>query len=594
MRKITFLIVAILLTVLTIDKSYASILFEDDFNDIDNTPLTLHNILWQAEPSYDFGLLINNKVRSSNHSNAGYFIPSLDNLTDYCVQEDFVHPLPQTFPLDFLGLSTRRGLGLGQHYYEAQIAANDNLYFFKFNDFIDSNYQLLHQQQLSITNGVHTAKLCSVGSNHSFYIDNQLITTITDSSYLSGAPGFKLGNNTSIDNFIVDSVSADLNVPLLKQTDARWGAQIYDSADIWNPQNDTISSWGCAITSVAMVLNYYGIHNLPDGTPLDPGTLNTWLKSRSDGYVDGGIINWTAIQTLAKLAKDSGYNPGFAYDSLEFQWTGHDTSLLTNDLNNGHPDILEEEKPQHFIVATGVNDSTFDINDPYNNYESLDDYGNTFKGMRRYIPAYSDLSYLQFVVNQDVNVKLTDDNGNVVGEEHIEEPLEADGYPGQTSGVPLKIVLLPKPNTGIYHLTLTSPHDTSYKLTSYLYTEDGEVTMSTDRGFVGGEDVNTFTINFDKKIQGNNTHHKDVTFASMITDINEGVSLNLIKDTGEKSLLSLLENSQNDVAKGNLIPALNKLDAFGNELNAQKGKSVQQEAYDVLSSDLFSLQTSLQ
>ncbi len=153
----------------------------------------------------------------------------------------------------------------------------------------------------------------------------------------------------------------DLNVPLLRQTDPLWGAQVYDSASRWSPAHATISDWGCAETSAAMILQYYGITKLPNNINLDPGTLNTWLKNQPDGYIGNGLLNWLAISRLSKLAKTN--NPNFIYDALEYRRKGIDKVSLTDDINAGQPDILEE--PGHFIVGKGINADTFNINDPY-------------------------------------------------------------------------------------------------------------------------------------------------------------------------------------------------------------------------------------
>src|ERR1700722_603606 len=228
-------------------------------------------------------------------------ITGIDQI-NYCVQADFNHPLPQADPLDYFGLQTRNHNN-GNQYYIMEIAANDNIYFVIFYNEQNSNYQLLFQQQVNISDGQHTAKICSVGSSHSLYIDNNLIKTIQDSTYSSGAPGFTLGFKTPIDNFEVNTVvSQDLSVPLIKQTSTPWQSQEYDSAHIWNPSNPTINAWGCAMTSAAMIFRYYGINELPDGTPLDPGTLNKWLENQPDGYVETGWVNWIALSRLSKLA----------------------------------------------------------------------------------------------------------------------------------------------------------------------------------------------------------------------------------------------------------------------------------------------------
>src|ERR1700722_8172959 len=100
------------------------------------------------------------KYRASEARTQDILIPLLSSLTDYCVQEDFIHPLPQTQPLDFFGLQTRQADSINiSSYYQMQLGANDNIYFYIFHNQIEGDYQLLFQQSVNISDGQHTAKL---------------------------------------------------------------------------------------------------------------------------------------------------------------------------------------------------------------------------------------------------------------------------------------------------------------------------------------------------------------------------------------------------------------------------------------------------
>jgi len=147
----------------------------------------------------------------------------------------------------------------------------------------------------------------------------------------------------------IDLGVPDLGVPLLKQTDPLWGTQVYNSANLWAPGSSGISSWGCALTSAAMVFQYHKITKLPDNSNLDPGSLNTWLKNHPDGYIRNGLVNWLALSRLSKLAKAE--NSDFTYDVLEYKRAGGDQNQLKTDLGNNIPDILEE--PRAFYCRKG-------------------------------------------------------------------------------------------------------------------------------------------------------------------------------------------------------------------------------------------------
>ena len=298
----------------------------------------------------------------------------------------------------------------------------------------------------------------------------------------------------AITRFVVSDY-IDLPVPLLKQNDPAWGNQVYDSANIWSPNSPGISSWGCALTSAAMVFRFHGIQNLPNGTPLDPGTLNSWLKSQSDGYIRNGLVNWLSLSRLSRVAKPQ--NPSFLYDALEYQRVGSmDTILLKSDIENNRPGILEE--PGHFIVAKGTTGAGFDINDPFYSRNSLSDYSNTFLSMGRYIPSNTDLSYIMLVVDSNINIVLKDTSGNILGEEFIQSPINNTLSSGSSSGNPLKTIYFKAPSTGVYKVFLTSLNNSPYRLDAYLYDSNGNVVKRDFSGRLNKTKGDSFTINFDK------------------------------------------------------------------------------------------------
>src|SRR5580704_16993111 len=70
----------------------------------------------------------------------------------------------------------------------------------------------------------------------------------------------------------------ELNVPRFAQGDPRW------AEDLLGPTASTIGSEGCAVSSAAMVLAYYGVN-------VDPGLLNKFLTDH-DGYTPEGWLYW--------------------------------------------------------------------------------------------------------------------------------------------------------------------------------------------------------------------------------------------------------------------------------------------------------------
>lgn len=349
------------------------------------------------------------------------------------------------------------------------------------------------------------------------YLDTTYAFTDADKIGLRIGTGASYPTEVWFDNIVVTSLDPspsptptpipvfNLDVPVLKQTSNPWQSQIYDYAKKWSPSDSTINSWGCALTSGAMILKYHGINKLPNGTILNPGTLNSWLKNQKDGYLGTGWVNWLAISRLSKLAKS--INNITAFDALQYSRTNTgDKNKLTTDINNLLPDILEV--PGHFVVAKGINGSTFNINDPYYNRTTLNDYSNTFLTLGTYTPSFTDLSYIMLTTNPGINIILKDSNNSIVGESFIQQPLANDNHPSQTNS-PIQIFYLPKPNGGNYTLQLSSSNKQNYNLNVYFYNVDGDVNSTGIKGVLNKNKQDTFVLSFDRnKLKNDKIKHK--------------------------------------------------------------------------------------
>ncbi len=369
--------------------------------------------------------------------------------------------------------------------------------------------------------------------------------------------------------------STNLSVPLLKQTDSLWGTQVYDSADKWAPQHPTIGDWGCAMTSATMVLQYYGINKLPDNTSLDPGTLNTWLKNQQDGYVNDGWVNWLAIARLTKLGKNN--NPSFTYDALEYKNATADATQLTKDITNLQPDILEE--PGHFIVAKGINGSTFDINDPYYNRSDLTQgYSNSFLSLGRYVPSHTDLSYIMLTVNPNINITAQTASGSAIGESFIQQPYNDPLNPGTSGGQPIIV---------------SSSSTQTYQLNTYLYDKDGNVNLTSKPGTVGPNTNDTFTISFNQQNASASAAKRIVTFQNLLDDINENKNLQQINGNVATALVAIANTAKDSYDKGNKSIAKIKLNAFEGLLYVFRSRGISETAFQILLYDAEFLKAAL-
>lgn len=369
---------------------------------------------------------------------------------------------------------------------------------------------------------------------------------IGDTIYLTG--GFD-GNSYLNSVYFTKINSANtLSVPMFKQNAQPWKNDVYDSANLWSPADPTIGGWGCAMTSAVMVFNYYGITKLPDGQALNPRTLNSWMKNQPDGYVNGGWVNWLALSRLSKLAKQSGNNNGFKNDALEYSRApGADKTILTNDLKNKIPGILE--LPGHFVVATGIKDNTFTLNDPlYNRSLLTDNYNNTFLNLGRYTPSSTDLSYLMLVSDENTSISVKDASGKTVGEEFIQQPLENENNTSIKNSKPARMYYLPKPADGKYTVTLNSSSAGIYRVTSYLYDNNGNVAIKTNHG-IRGQGAETYTISFNRNDSTKSNILSQVTYASIIQDIREAKAIKLISPPYADVLISILNSAENTFGK---------------------------------------------
>jgi hypothetical protein len=137
------------------------------------------------------------------------------------------------------------------------------------------------------------------------------------------------------------SERVELPVPAFSQSDPRW------SEDPLGPTKDTLGYMGCTLTSVVMILNYYGVKT-------DPGFFNRYLKSHS-GYDGDGYLAFGRVVDFAPKAIRLAYEGTCSYDSL-------DRNLLA-----GNPIIVQvrlEDGAMHFVVVAGKRGFDYLVCDP--------------------------------------------------------------------------------------------------------------------------------------------------------------------------------------------------------------------------------------
>jgi hypothetical protein len=199
-------------------------------------------------------------------------------------------------------------------------------------------------------------------SKYEWLVDGQLIFRSVDTIRNISSLGIGDPENTYGDQswpqLYIDFIGLDSTptptpppFPYLSQKDPLWGSKEYDSALTWaGIGKDGIGRWGCALTSVAMMLRKYEVKT-PDGANVDPDILNTWLKGQPDGYIEPGLINWIAVTRYVHQSYEAGKSP----TELEFVRQASGTSPTL-------PAILGV--PGHFVVAHDEDTTNWKINDP--------------------------------------------------------------------------------------------------------------------------------------------------------------------------------------------------------------------------------------
>ncbi len=407
-----------------------------------------------------------------------------------------------------------------------------------------------------------------------------------------------------------------LNVPYFSQNDEPWGSSEYDHAKFLGLKGAlaTMDRWGCAVTSVAMILRYHNINEMIDGSVIDPGTLNVWLKNNK-GYSYGfgkdgwySYLNWPSIGKLTNLL----YNSGKSNIKLEHKRAYPSTAsikLLNDDLTVGNsfgpfPDILYVNNNGHFVVVKGLLDDTYAINDPEWGYETLNSFNNSYSQIDRFVPSQTNLSYITIVVNPDVEILVTDGYGRKTGKiiqdgqvlEYNEipnatyafsAPIENTDSSGdsQMLGTGVNEFLLPVPDDGGYEVALTGLESSFYSLNISTFQKDGANDLVEVYGsFTPGQSNN---INIQYNQLDSSEIEKEITFDNLKIDLqvlynygqitNKGVYNSLIKKLD--SAIGLKDKKDYEFV----------LRPFINELKAQRGKHITEQAYLVLMNDISAL-----
>ncbi len=369
----------------------------------------------------------------------------------------------------------------------------------------------------------NTIRLEVAGDTISFSINGQEIVRESDPLFASGTGkiGLKLGAGSAAPTqAIIDDVkitipgenipppdleekNASENLIHLSQWDPTWASLEYDSATTWS-EVPTIGRWGCVITSLSMIFKAHGIVSLPDGTELNPATLNDWLLEEPDGYINGGYVNLPATTRIAEMLSKKIGTPKLEY----LKHSANHEAFLREEFAAGNPSMVEI--PGHFLVAHDevISADGFDvaIMDPAFVHTKLSQHEEEIVSVRTFTPSFTDLSYLVIAAGEDIVFELTDPQGAIVPVHtfHLQDPLNPDTISPVT-----RLIELAKPDSGEYVLKIDEEssglvqifaYDTEARLTDLSFSADAESSPTTfhlllsESGTAQFKPANQFTL----------------------------------------------------------------------------------------------------
>lgn len=379
-------------------------------------------------------------------------------------------------------------------------------------------------------NSIYNISVEVKGSLFDIYINDVLVKTIQDQSPMFPVSSVGLAASAGgipysevwFDNFSVTEInSKQLAVPDLKQYDQLWKDEIYDHAPVWaGNQKTTMERWGCLLTSLTMIGQYYGYS-------FSPQDLNAWLSSQPHAFTPrGALVTDMFGKYLAHF--------NLELPKLEYKREAYETGLLTTEIEATRPAILKWKgsmNTNHFVVARGISGDDFLVHDPATNKTLLSELGPSIVSLDTFTPSHTDLSSVVLVVDENYHIGVTNSEGNpVVVEESIEYPLhDTAGTLPQNIGE--RFVRIPKPQEGTYHVAVTGPAGI-YTLHSYVFNDEGQETYADFTGILAGESEHfTITIGQESEVK------KDITIESMSADLDGAYHEGFIKSKAIYQLL---------------------------------------------------------
>ncbi|MEW6087991.1 MAG: C39 family peptidase [bacterium] len=475
------------------------------------------------------------------------------------------------------------GYAIAYYYYEDDVVKHEDWW-----PDADTTYTRRHFYAAS---GIHNYKVkviyCSSGAPSCgtgwIRLTKEWMTTIGEGEINLAVPYYSQRDTTSWNGY----------------NSTGWANEIYDSV---SPPNNKIKNLGCVLTDLVMVLRFYGVAYGADSADVNPKNLNIWLN-RNKGYDPGGLIRWYKVEP-------------YSSDQVVFNNFANSFDTLDSDLKNGNPVILKvprEYSSTHFVVVKGKTTGTYKINDPASTTKvTLESYDNRFDtggrgGLRRFARKTVEKGKMEIHANCPVELLLIDSQGRRLGYEpvtktiiteisgsYIEEdapyPLLEEGEIPPPQKPPAKILFVNELEEDNFSLQTYGTGNGYYTLTVgiILPTFSGERSEEVDVRFDGVTReglVSDYPITVTTSRETSKMEHI-ITLTSMKEDIEILFQLGDIDNQGIKnSLLKKLEAAEKAEERNDNKIIENILNAFKNEVEAQKEKHISEKGAKILLDD---------
>eukprot|EP01112_Ceratiomyxa_fruticulosa_P017403 TRINITY_DN5412_c0_g1_i1.p1 TRINITY_DN5412_c0_g1~~TRINITY_DN5412_c0_g1_i1.p1 ORF type:complete len:212 (-),score=31.80 TRINITY_DN5412_c0_g1_i1:240-824(-) len=154
-----------------------------------------------------------------------------------------------------------------------------------------------------------------------------------------------------------------MNYTLFKQCNSTWGSHALGTS-----RTQTICAAGCAMTSLSMILNSYGM--FINGSLVTPLSFNNWLVE-NNGFVDRDLLVWAASDNIFGMVKFNNYYRGAGSLPID---------QLKGLVDKQYPVIVNVLDGEHWVLVIGYEGTNFYVNDP-----GFDTAYYAYSGMSNYV-----------------------------------------------------------------------------------------------------------------------------------------------------------------------------------------------------------------